>query len=72
MLTAPARPCERHAGIALAAHGPYTAAGVAAVTDMEVSVIGAAYGSFHGVVNALAAHFDPSNSPTASSSASES
>jgi hypothetical protein len=50
---------EWFAGIALAAHGPYTAAGVAAVTDMEVSVIGAAYGSFQGVVNALAAYFDP-------------
>lgn len=56
-----------HAGIALAAHGPYTAAGVAAVTDMEVSVIGAAYGSFHGVVNALAAHFDPTSISSSSS-----
>ena len=47
------------AGIVLAAHGPYTAAGVSAVTDLSVDVIGTAFGSFHGVVSALEAHFTP-------------
>eukprot|EP00892_Ulva_mutabilis_P012592 jgi/Ulvmu1/9705/UM055_0043.1 len=46
-------------GIVLAAHGPYTAAGVAAATDLSVDVIGSAFGSFHGVVAALEAHFTP-------------
>lgn len=48
----------------LAAHGPYTAAGVAAVIDLSVDVVGRAFGSFHGVVAALEAHFTaPSRSP---------
>jgi hypothetical protein len=47
------------AGIVLAAHGPYTAAGVTAETDLDVDVVGTAFGSFHGVVSALEEYYAP-------------
>jgi hypothetical protein len=47
------------AGIVLAAHGPYTAAGVTAETELDVDVVGTAFGSFHGVVSALETFYAP-------------
>jgi hypothetical protein len=49
----------RRADIVMAAHGPYTAAGVTEVTGIHVDVVGKAFGSFHGVVTALEEHFAP-------------
>ena len=45
------------AGIALAAHGPYTAAGVSKVLDLNVDVVGKAFGSFRGIVAELEEYF---------------
>lgn len=44
-------------GIVLAAHGPYTAAGVTSVTGLEVECIGRDFATFNGVVMALEEHF---------------
>ncbi|KAG2434103.1 hypothetical protein HXX76_007830 [Chlamydomonas incerta] len=44
-------------GVALAAHGPYTAAGAAAVLGLPVPVVSRSFSTFDGVVMALEEHF---------------
>ncbi|KAG2453919.1 hypothetical protein HYH02_002122 [Chlamydomonas schloesseri] len=44
-------------GVTLAAHGPYTAAGAAAVLGLPVPVVSRNFSTFDGVVAALEAHF---------------
>lgn len=44
---------QRHSTV-LAAHGPYTAAGVQDVLGMTVSVVSENFFTFHGLVQALA------------------
>lgn len=46
-------------GTLLAAHGPYTAAGVGEVLGTPVTVVSRAFGSFHGLVDALGAALGP-------------
>lgn len=41
----------------LAAHGPYTAAGVTSTTGLPVPCVGQRFGTFDGVVSALEEHF---------------
>ncbi len=43
--------------VVLAAHGPYTAAGAAAVTGLPVTVVSRNFSSFDGLVTALEEHF---------------
>ncbi len=47
--------CEH--GVTLAAHGPYTAAGAAAVLGQPVPVVSRNFSTFDGVVAALEDHF---------------
>jgi hypothetical protein len=43
--------------VLLAAHGPYTAAGVTKTIGLPVPCVGQSFGSFHGVVAELEGHF---------------
>jgi hypothetical protein len=56
-----AQAVSRH-GVLLAAHGPYTAEGVRAVTGLRVGAVSRSFSTFDGLVEALEDHFSSASS----------